>query len=403
MTHATPSRRPAAAFFLAILVATLAACGKKEGNGAAQGQAGAGGPPPALPVSVVTVSQRKVPIVIDAVGQAEGSREVEIRARVSGILEKRLYQEGTTVPPGTTLFVIDPVPYELAAQQARAALQQERVRRDLAETDAKRLEPLARDKAISQRELDQAVAAARTATAAIASAEAKLKEAELNLSYTRVTAPIGGISGRALRSEGTLVTANTDTALLTTITQVNPIWVRFPLAEEDFNRVRGEQRAAARVQIVDDSGKVVVDNGKLNFTSTTVDQKSGSVQLRAEFPNPRSTWLPGQFMKVHLLAGEQTAMVVPQSAVVQTDQAKLVMTVGPENKVVAKPVQTGNWLGQDMIVTAGLNEGDQVIIDNLVKVRPGAPVAPHAPGQAPAGAPQPAPQGQGAAPPKAGK
>lgn len=383
MTSDTMPRRHLA-LLLAVLALSLAACGKKEGNGAPQaGPGGAGGPPQALPVSVVTVAASKVPIAIDAVGQAEGSREVEIRARVSGILEKRLYQEGAAVRAGAVLFQIDPVPYQLAAQQARAALQQERVRRDLAETDAKRLEPLVKDKAISQREYDQAVAAARTASAAIASAEAKLKEAELNLSYTKVTAPIGGISGRAVRSEGSLVTANTETSLLTTVTQVNPVWVRFPLAEEDYNRVRGEQRNA-RVQLVGEDGKVVADDGRLNFASTTVDPKTGSVQLRAEFPNPGTRWLPGQFVKVHLLAGEQTAILVPQSAVVQTDQARIVMTVGPDNKATPKPVQTANWVGNDMVVLSGLAEGDKVIVDNLVKVRPGAPVAPHAPGQPPA-------------------
>ncbi|HET9580731.1 MAG TPA: efflux RND transporter periplasmic adaptor subunit [Usitatibacter sp.] len=393
----TTPRRHLPLLSIAILALALSACGKKEGDGASKpaGAPAAGGAPQAMPVSVVTVSPRKVPIVIEAVGQAEGSREVEIRARVSGIIEKRLYQEGSTVPAGSVLFVIDPAPYQLAVEQARAALQQERVRKELAETDAKRLEPLVKDKAISQREYDQAVATARTATAAIASAEAKLKQAQLDLSYTKVTAPIGGISGRAQRSEGSLVTANTDTSLLTTVTQVNPIWVRFPLAESDYNRMRGEQRNA-RVQLVSEDGKILADNGRLNFSGTTVDQKTGAVQLRAEFPNPGTKWLPGQFVKVHLIAGEQEAILVPQGAVVQTDQAKIVMTVGPDGKAAPRPVQTANWIGNDMVITSGLKEGDQVIVDNLVKVRPGAPVAPHAPGQAPAqaqGGGQPAPQG----------
>jgi len=391
----TPSRRPLAFVSALVLAVSLAGCGKKEGEAKA-GAPAAGGPPPAMPVTVVPARLRKVPVSLEAVGQAEGSREVEIRARVSGILEKRLYQEGDAVRAGQVLFVIDPSTYQLAVEQARAELAQERVKRDLAETDAKRLQPLAAEKAISQREYDTAVAAARTATSAIAVAEAKLKDAQLNLSYTKVTAPIGGITGRALRSEGSLVTANTDAALLTTISQVNPIWVRFPLAEPDFNTIRGGERNAGRVQLVSEDGKVLADNGKLNFTSTTVDQKTGAVQLRAEFPNPQARWLPGQFLKVRVLAGEQNAILVPQNAVLQTDQAKMVMTVGADNKVVPKPVQTGNWIGNDMIITAGLADGDQVIVDNLVKVRPGAPVQPHPPGsgptaQAEAGAPGAAP------------
>jgi membrane fusion protein (multidrug efflux system) len=370
----------------------LGAC-NKGGAGDAKAQ-GAGGAPPPLPVTVIAVAAKKVPISLEAVGQAEGSREVEIRGRVSGIVLHRLYEEGASVAAGQTLFVIDPAPYELAVQDARAALQQERVRKELAETDAKRLEPLAREKAISQRELDQALATSKQSSAAIASAEAKLKEAELNLSYTRVTAPIAGVSGRALRSEGSLVTANTDSALLTTVTQVNPIWVRFPLAESDYSRVRGNNRAA-RVQIINEDGTVLADNGRLNFAGTTVDAKTGAVELRAEFANRDARWLPGQFAKVRVLAGEQTAILVPQSAVVQTEQSKVVMTVGPENKVVPKPIQTANWVGNDVIVTGGLKEGDRVIVDNVVKLRPNASVQPHAPGEAPA-----APTGPPAAPKK---
>jgi membrane fusion protein (multidrug efflux system) len=367
------------------VVAALAACSKQGGDGAAK-QGAAGGAPQALPVTAVRVTTQRIPVSLEAVGQAEGSRTVEIRARVSGILEKRLYDEGTTVAAGAPLFLVDPVPYELAVQEAKAALAQAVAARDVAEADAKRLGPLVQEKAVSQRDYDQAIGNAKTATAAIASAEAKLKQAEIDLSYTRITAPIAGVTGRALRSEGSLVTANTDTAFLTTLTQVNPIWVRFPLPEADFNRIRSAQ-GKVQVQMVKEDGAVVADNGRLNFASTTVDAKTGAVELRAEFPNPGTRWLPGQFAKVRVLAGEQSAMRVPQAAVLQTDQARVVMTVGPENKVTPKPVQTANWIGSDIIVTAGLQEGDQVIVDNLVKLRPGAPVAPHAPGEGPAGAP----------------
>ena len=364
---------------LPILAAVLlAACAKHEAANAPA----AGAAPPPLPVTAIRATAQRIPISLDAVGQAEGSRDVEIRARVSGIIEKRLYDEGAPVPAGKVLFVIDPAPYELTVEQARAALMQERSKRELAQTEAKRLEPLAAERAISQRELDQARAAAIQEDAAVAAADAKLKQAELDLAYTRISAPISGITGRALRSEGSLATANTDSAFLTTITQVNPIWVRFPLAEPDYNRLRGGQRGA-RVQILGDDGAVLADNGRLNFTGSTVDTKVGAVQLRAEFSNPNLRWLPGQFVKVRVLAGEQNAMRVPQSAVLQTDQAKVVMTVGPDNKVTPKPVQTASWIGSDMIVTGGLAEGDLVIVDNLVKLRPGASVAPHAPGEAP--------------------
>ena len=360
----------------AVVSIAVAGCGKKEGAQAQQGAA-----PPPMPVAVVKVSQQKVPVSLEAVGQAEGSREVEIRARVSGILEKRLFQEGASVPAGTTLFQIDPATYELAVQQARAAVQQERVKRELAEVELKRLAPLAEEKAVAQRELDQANATVRTGAAAIAAAEANLKQAELNLSYTKITAPIGGVTGRSLRSEGSLVTANTDAALLTTITQVNPVWIRFSLAEQDYERVRGNEKRA-RVQLVNEDGSVAADNGKLNFTGSTVDPKMGAVQLRAEFPNATNQWMPGQFTKVRILAGEQSGMLVPQQAVMQGDQSRLVMTVGPENKVTPKPVQVAGWVGADTVITGGLAEGDVVIVDNLVKLRPGAVVQPKGPQQA---------------------
>jgi membrane fusion protein (multidrug efflux system) len=360
---------------IAVAVA-LSGCGKKEGAAQAQGAA-----PPPMPVTVVKATQQKVPVSLDAVGQAEGSREVEIRARVNGILERRLFQEGAPVAAGQALFEIDPAPYELAVQQARAALQQERVKRDLAESEARRLAPLAEEKAISRRELDQAVAAARTATAAISSAEANLKQAELNLSYTKITAPIGGITGRALKSEGSLVTANTDASLLTTLTQVNPVWVRFSLAESDYERLRGKEKGA-RVQLIAEDGSVAAANGKLNFTGSTVDTKVGAVQLRAEFPNPGNHWMPGAFAKVRILAGEQPGMLVPQAAVMQGDQSRQVMTVGAGNKVAIKPVQTAGWIGADIVITSGLAEGDLVIVDNLVKLRPGAVVQPKGPQQA---------------------
>jgi membrane fusion protein (multidrug efflux system) len=369
---------------LALTASVLAAaCSHDDGTSAVAA-------PPALPVTVVSVHAQNVPVSLETVGQAEGSRDVEIRARVTGILEKRVYEEGATVQAGQLLFVIDPAPFELAVLDARAALQQARVARELAAVDVKRLAPLAADKAISQRDLDQAEATEKTATAAIASAEAKLKEAELNLSYTKVAAPISGITGRAQRSEGSLVTANADSSLLTTLTQVNPIWVRFSLADTDYGRIRGAERSA-RVQIVNDANAVVADDGKLNFTASTVDTKLGTVQLRAQFPNPGTRWLPGQFVKVRVLAGEQSAILVPQQAILQNEQSRMVMTAGRDGKAAAKSVKIANWIGTNAVVTAGLADGDMVIIDNLVKVRPGSPVQPHEPGTAPAVAAQAAP------------
>jgi membrane fusion protein (multidrug efflux system) len=361
----------------------LASCGKQSG-GADKGGPGAGAPPPPIPVTVQKAELQRVPISLEAVGQAEGSREVEVRARVGGILERRLYTEGAPVSAGATLFVIDRAPFEIAAAQARAALSQERARQEQAQRDVERLKSLVQTKAIAQKEYDDALSALKQSAAAIEGAQAKLAEAQLNLSWTNVKAPIGGVTGRAQKSEGSLVVANTD--LLTTLTQVNPIWVRFSLAESDFNRIRGTGKRT-RVNLLDQQDVLAAENGLLNFSGSTVDPKLGTVQLRAEFVNPTLRWLPGQFAKVQILAGEQEGFLVPQAAVVQTEQSKFVWIAEADGKATMRPIQTANWIGSNWVVTGGLKPGDPVIVDNLMKIRPGATVIAHAPGAAPQNAP----------------
>ena len=371
--YGTLAGRCALPRLLACATAVLLAAGCQNERGGAP-QKGAAAAPAPIAVAVKRVALERVPITLEVVGQAEGSREVEIRARVSGILERRLYTEGAPVKAGQTLFMVDRAPYEIAVAQARAALSQERVRLELAQREAERLKSLAGNRAISQREYDEAVATARQSGAAIEGAQARLAEAELNLSYTNVKAPIGGITSRAVRSEGSLVSANTD--LLTTLTQVDPVWIRFSLAEADFERIRGAERQA-RVSLVNPDGSVAAEGGRLNFTGSAVDPKLGTVQLRAEFRNPNLTWLPGQFVKVQILAGEQEAFLVPQQAVVQTESARLVWVAQPDGTAAMKTVQTANWLGSDWIVTGGLKAGDAVIVDNLMKLRPGVSVQAH--------------------------
>ncbi len=372
----------------------LSACGKPADDAAKKKAAAA---PQAIPVVVKHVEAQRVPIVLEAVGQAEGSREVEIRARVSGILEKRLFNEGAPVRAGAVLFVIDRAPYEIAAAQARAALSQERARQELAQRETERLKTLAQQRAISQREFEQSQSSVKQIGAAIEGAQARLAEAQLNLSYTNVRAPISGITGRAVRSEGSLVTANTEASLLTTLTQVQPVWVRFSLAEADFERIRGNEKRA-QVKLLDQNGTVAAPNGRLNYAGTSVDAKLGTVQLRAEFSNPGERWLPGQFVKVQILAGEQEAILVPQAAVTQTEQTRAVWIAGADGKAMMRPVQTAGWVGNDWLVTGGLKPGDPVIIDNIIKMRPGVAVQPRtADAAGPSGVPS-APSAAGAPP-----
>ena len=399
--HERVSGRAATAFAAAALALLLASCGDKQPAGAAGDKSGkgAGGPPPAIPVTVQRVTLERVPIAMEAVGQAEGSREVEVRARVGGILERRLYTEGAPVSAGATLFVIDRAQYEIAVAQAKAAVAEARARQDLAQREAERLKSLAQGRAISQREYDEAASTVKQTAALLEGLQAKLAETQLNLSYTNLKAPIGGVTGRAAKSEGSLVVANTD--LLTTITQVNPIWVRFSLAESDFERIRSASKNA-KVEIRTQDGAVAVTNGRLNFAGSTVDPKLGTVQLRAEFANPTMKWLPGQFAKVHILAGEQDAFLVPQAAVMQTEQARMVWVAEPDGKATMRPIQTANWIGNNWVVTGGLKPGEMVVVDNLMKLRPGAMVKPMEPGQGqqqPGAAPAAGgPQAGGAAP-----
>lgn len=229
-------------------------------------------------------------------------------------------------------------------------------------------------------------------------AEAQVKAAELNVGYTAVTAPITGVTGSAQHSEGSLVAAGTD--LLTTMSVTDPIWVGFAFAEADTRRLRESGSSGGKsgeVKLVFSDGSVYPASGKLNFAASTVDAKTGTVQLRAEFANPKLVILPGQFVRVQVVTGEQQAYLVPQTALFQSDQGKVVFVASTDNKVVPHPVETAGWSGSNWVVTKGLNPGDKLITDNLMKLRPGAPVAPHAPGQMP-GAPgaggAPAPEGK---------
>ena len=362
-------RKLIAAMLVAMLVAAglVAGCARTDTPAAAPASV-------AVAVSTIKAEIRKVPIVVDVVGRTEGSREVEIRARVSGILEKQTYVEGNSVRAGAQLARIDPAPFELALAQARSALAQERARNEQARREADRLKGLIAQKAISQREFDDASTALKSSAAALETAETRVREAELNLSYTSVNAPIAGITGRAQRSEGNLVNAANETSLLTTITQTDPIWVRFALSDAEHALLRAARGRGIEVRLMKGDGKLYARAGRLNFTASSVDARLGTVQLRAEFSNPALELLPGQFVHVLLTTGAQEAILIPQTAVLQGDQGRFVWTVNSEGKAAPRPVQAGNWLGKDWVILGGLKSGDTVAIDNLLKLRPGTPV-----------------------------
>ncbi len=364
----------------------LVACGGSKSGGAA-----AFTPPPPQ-VNIATVELRNVELPYEYTARVEGSREVEVRARVSGILLERSYQEGRPVSKGQTLFVIDPAPYRAEVQAAEASLAEADARRSRAEREAARLERLIAANATSRRQYDDAIAEVEQSRAGVLSAQARLDRARLDLSYTRVQAPISGLSSRALYSEGSLVEPG-DRGLLTRISQVQPMWVRFSVPEATLLALRkvisAPEAGGSEIQIVLADGSVYPERGKVNFSDSMIGAETGSVDLRAEVPNRAGDLIPGQFVRVKLLGIERAgAVLVPQRAVLQGQNGKFVYVVGAGDLAEMRPVEVGPWIGSDWVVESGLASGDRVIVDGMVKVRPGAPVviaAPEAAGEPPAG------------------
>ena len=351
------------------IVFLVSACGQGDAQEKAKPAA-----PQAVTVAAIEVAPRAVPVTFEAVGRTEGSREVQVRARISGILERQLFVEGDRVKAGAPLFRIERAPFEIELAQARAALAQERAKNELAQQELERLQGLADRRAISRKEADQAASSARQSAAAGQMAQARLRQAELNLSYTTVTAPIGGITGRALQSVGTLVQPNNESALLTTLTRPDPMWVRFSLSEAEYAKLRNSGEKDIQVEIELADGKGYPHAGKLNFAGSTVDGATGTVQMRAGLPNPENLLLAGQYVRVRVTAGTQEAFLVPQSAVLQNDSGRFVWIAGADGKAVARNIRAGQWLGEDWVVLDGLKRGDTVIIDNLSRLRPGTAV-----------------------------
>jgi membrane fusion protein (multidrug efflux system) len=378
------SIQPHRALVLLALGVVLSACGKSSNQ-----QAPAAGAMQAMPVTVQSVTAETVPIQTEVVAQTEGAKQIEVRPRVGGIVLKRLYQEGESVKAGQDMFLIDPMPFQLQVDQAKAMIAQQKARIEQTAREAQRLKGLLETKSISQREYDNATSDNSVATATMMQYQAQLREAELNLSYTHVKAPESGIGGRFILSEGALASANT--TLLSTIVQVSPIWVRFSLSESDLLSLGGHLTPGkvqdVRLILADETEYPL--SGKINFSASQIDPALGTQQLRAEFQNPDKTLLPGQFVRVRLTTGKRDGVfLIPQTAVLTGQQGKFVFVAekDKEGKTVAnpRPITAGGWFKDRWSVLDGLKAGDQVILDNLIKVRPGAPVAPHAPDAAPA-------------------
>jgi membrane fusion protein, multidrug efflux system len=352
-------------FIFAAMLA-LAACGSKD---AGSTQAPAGGMPPPPEVDVVTVSPGSVVLTQDLPGRLNAFRTAQVRARVEGIIEKRQFVEGSDVNAGATLFRIDPRNYQTAYDSAKADV-------GVARQTVERYKPLLAADAISQQDYD-------LAAAKLKQAEAALSKAQLDLENTLVPAPIAGRIGRAQVTEGALV-GRGEATLLATIEQVNPIYADFTQPGADLLRLQqafesGKMKRAkdVKVKLVLEDGSVYPLPGKLLFSNLAVDPSTGSVSLRAEFPNPKHELLPGMFARIRFPEGSSDNSIrVPQRAVQTGAEGQFVMVVDKEGKVAPHPVKTGMMSGDDFIIAEGLTPGDQVIVNGLQKVRPGSPAKP---------------------------
>lgn len=364
---------------------------------------------PAPQVGVLAVAPGTIPYTVTFVAQTESSRQVEIVARVSGFLDKIAYQEGDLVKEGQLLFQLDQKPFQAQLDAAKGELLAQQARFSTAKANLNRVKPLAAQDALSQSDLDRAQGEFDSANAAVFAASAKLREAEINLSYTVIRAPVTGLASRSLQRQGAYVNAMSDSAQLTYVAAVDPIWVNFSVSQNQMGQLR-DQIATGRVlapkdqnfevELVLPDGAVYPHRGKINFAEPSFSQDTGSFLVRAVVPNPKRDLRPGMFVnaKVHGYT-RPNAIVVPQLAVQQGSNGHLVYVIKPDNTAEVRPVVVGDYYGEnDIVILEGLNAGDRVVTDGVLKVVPGKPVQMTATGTA-AGAPKPAPKAAEAAKP----
>jgi len=371
-----PNKPVTAAIALALLTTGLAGCKAKSDTGAAGMQH------PAAEVAALTVQPQTVPVTFEYTGQVAGIRDAEVRARVTGILLKRNYTEGAPVKAGQSLFTIDPAPYQAALARAEADLASAEARQAQAERDAARLKPLIEAHAIAQKDYDDAVSAVQIAAADVKSYKARVTDARLNLSYTRVDSPISGIASRIQVTEGTLVSG--PDVLLTTVTQMDPIYATFGISDNERLRLDADASAGRLVLPKDGrfnvalklaDGSIYSKQGKMNFSDMRISTATGTSEARAEMPNPTGMLRPGQFVRVMLNGAERVnAILIPQRAVLEGPQGKFVFVANAESKAEIRPVEVGEWAGESWVINKGLQAGDRVIVDGVVKIGPGAPV-----------------------------
>jgi membrane fusion protein (multidrug efflux system) len=364
------------------LVATSAlGCGKKEGPAAA---------PPE--VYVADVVQRDVPVYMELVGQTRGSQDVEIRARVEGYLNRVAFTEGAFVRKGQLLYQIDPLPLEAALANAKAQLATAEARLQKTNTDVNRLTPLAKQQAVSQQELDNALSAQDAARAQVDAQKAAVDKASLDLGYTKITAPLDGLVGTTQVKAGNLV-GRGESTLLTTVSQTNPILFRAGISEAEYLRIARDvvatgQRAArgAEIELILADGTIHSHKGRVDAIERAVDATTGTLALQFTFPNPDRLVRPGQYGRARFVTQTKAgALLVPQRAVIELQNLYSVAVVGAGNKVEFRNVKVGPRVDSRWVIEEGLKPGETVIVEGLQKARDGAVVSPKPAAAAPAG------------------
>ena len=337
--------------------------------------------PPAN-VDVINVALRDVPVVFEYVGQTESSQQVEIRARVNGFLEKRVYTEGSLVHAGDVMFIMDRKPFEATLDAAKAELAQQKARLQTAQANLARVRPLAAKNALSQKDLDDSIGQEQAAAAAVEGAQANVISASLNLGYTTIVAPVTGLSSYAKKQDGSYIDAAN--SLLTYVAKLDPMWINFSLSENEMLNLRTQTQNGTlklppvgklEAVIVLADGSIYPERGRIAFTDASLSSETGTYLIRAAMPNPTGSLRPGQFVRIKLLGAQRSsAVAVPQAAVQQGPRGAYVWTVDKDNKAQQRVVETGEWNGNAWVIKSGLHPGDHVVIDNTLRLMPGAPV-----------------------------
>ncbi|MCL1635609.1 efflux RND transporter periplasmic adaptor subunit [Luteimonas sp. SX5] len=355
-------------WFALLSLATVAACSKQTPPAA----------PPPPEVGVIVVNPASVPLQKDLVGRLAPFRSADVRARVPGVLQKRVYAEGSDVREGQLLFVIDPAPLQAALSQSQASLAQAQANYTNAKVAADRARQLAPTNFISKSDLDNALAAERSAAASVQAGKAAVDSARINLGYASVRSPIAGRAGKQQVTEGALV-GQGDATLLTTVDQVDPLYVNFSLSVTELEQVRRIQRGQAQgqtqVQVLLPDGTPYERMGVLDFSGDVVDPSTGAIALRARIPNPDKTLLPGTYVTLKATLGTQpNVFLVPQGAVQRDASSAYVLVVGPDGKVVRKDIVTERSQGTNWVVGKGLAAGDRIVVSGVQRAQPGQPV-----------------------------